>query len=75
MVVLSQFCICTQKLGKYELLKSEIRNIWRVLGRKSKNENDVTVLVESANFFLPNRFLINYAGIYRDGFRTPVTSK
>ena len=49
MVVLSQFCICIQKLGKDQLLKLEIRNPWRVLGRKSKNENYVTVLVGSAN--------------------------
>ena len=74
-VLLGQFCICTQKLGKDQLLKSEIRNLRRVLGRKSKNKKYVTVLVEPENFFTKLRFLINYADIYRGESRTSVTSK
>ena len=49
-VVLSQFGIWAQILRNKHLLKSEIRNPWRVLGKKSENKNHVTAIVESAKF-------------------------
>ena len=49
----SVWSLCS-KVRENELLKSEIRNPWRVLGKKSKNENHVTVLVKPANFFVSN---------------------
>ena len=50
MVVPSQFGIYAKRLGKNQPVKSEIRNPWGVLGKKSKNKKHVTVLVDSANF-------------------------
>ena len=49
----SVWSLCS-KVRENELLKSEIRNPRRVLGKKSKNENHVTVLVKPANFFVSN---------------------
>ena len=50
-VVLSQFGIWAQRLENKHLLKSETRNPWRVLRKKSKTKNHVTAIVESAKLF------------------------
>ena len=72
-MVLSQFGIPAQRLGEKQLLKSEIRHLLRVLG--IKNENHVTILVESSQFLYQSRFAKNSIDIYRGAFRMSVASR
>ena len=60
-----------------EKTTSQIRNQKSVEGfrQKIKNENHMTILVESSNFCTNLRFVMNSPDIYRGESRMPVTSR
>ena len=61
---MSQFSFWAQRLENKHLFKSESRNPWRILTKKSKNKNHVTAIVESGKFLSNLGFFINYTDVY-----------